>query len=69
MAATNTQAVRRKLIALAVGLGLLLLPALYPLSAGPAIWLVDRGWMDGWTYVSVYRPLMNFAYGIPCSTI
>ena len=43
-------------------IGVLLLPVAYVLSAGPALWLVHHNSLDPWTYFSLYRPVMSFAY-------
>ena len=40
-------------------------PVLYILSAGPALWLVNHGYLDGWTYFRIYRPVSAFAYNHP----
>jgi hypothetical protein len=52
---------RRSPAAVALLIGLLLLPAIYVLSIGPVNWLVTNGYMDSDGPVWFYTPLRRLA--------
>jgi hypothetical protein len=54
---TNQETRSKAGAAVAIAAGVFLLPLLYVLSLGPAVFLVDHGWINEGLFRGVYAPL------------
>ena len=52
-------------IVIALVVLLIATPVIYIISAGPALWLVNHGYLDAMTYLHFYQPPMAYAYHHP----